>query len=268
MQARSLREANICFCLPAPIIKSGQRKISARRDPRQASVLPPSSISPDLAFTNPCRARRQLVGVKSPALADKLLAVLIQLASAALMLVSGPGDRSGVPALSGDAIPILFPSELSVSGPTAHIASFDGTQTRTYEITPEQLGLSQHSLAGIEIDSPQQSADLIRSLFSGSKANPAARDIVLLNAAAALWVAGKVEITRQGLPARLPLRADLCSSAAAADARSGLAAITASPQPPKNRAAQQLPDPIVLSHSCILPPRSENNSYDAASSCD
>ena len=62
-------------------------------------------------------------------------------------------------------------------------------QQRQFRWTPADFCLNAISLKGIQVDGPDESAAMIRSVLSG-EASPA-RDIVIANAAAALWTAGK-----------------------------------------------------------------------------
>jgi anthranilate phosphoribosyltransferase len=113
--------------------------------------------------------------------------VLVRLGALRAMVAAGRDASSG-------AI-----CDISVTGPT-HLVRFDSPAgeadinliTRS-EVTPEQLGLPRHgSSAALVIRTPEESAARIRGILRGAEQGPA-RDIVLANAAAALWVGGAVE---------------------------------------------------------------------------
>jgi len=88
--------------------------------------------------------------------------------------------------------------ELTVTGPS-FVAQISGGDLRSFEVTPEQAGLKQYELKDILGGTPEENAQAIHDLFDGAPG--AYRDIVLLNAAAALIVADKVDNLRDGAQA-------------------------------------------------------------------
>lgn len=88
--------------------------------------------------------------------------------------------------------------ELTVTGPS-FVAQISGGDLRSFEVTPEQAGLKQYELKDILGGTPEENAQAIHDLFDGAPG--AYRDIVLLNAAAALIVADKVGNLRDGAQA-------------------------------------------------------------------
>jgi len=85
--------------------------------------------------------------------------------------------------------------ELSTTGPSYVAALKDGAVT-TFEVTPEDAGLPRASLADLKGGEPEANAAAIRSVLDGAKGP--FRDIVLLNAGAALVVAGKADALKVG----------------------------------------------------------------------
>jgi anthranilate phosphoribosyltransferase len=85
--------------------------------------------------------------------------------------------------------------ELTTTGAT-HVAELNGGQVRTFDVTPEYAGLKRAKLEDLMGGTPQQYAEAIQELLKG-KRNPF-RDIVLLNAGAALIVAGKATSLKDG----------------------------------------------------------------------
>ncbi|MGC8783524.1 MAG: anthranilate phosphoribosyltransferase [Armatimonadota bacterium] len=132
-------------------------------------------------LTNPAGATRQLLGVFAPELTRLIAEVLRELGTERAMVVHGE------PGLD----------ELSTLGETVIVHVQDG-QVREERITPEQFGFQRASPEEvIAPDSPQACAQLIRRLFSGEKG--AARDLLLLNAGAALVVGGAAPTITEGI---------------------------------------------------------------------
>ncbi|HVX87030.1 MAG TPA: anthranilate phosphoribosyltransferase [Phycisphaerae bacterium] len=204
--ARCLREAHICFAF-APRHHPAMKHVAAIRQALGFSTVF-NLLGP---LTNPAGSRRQVVGTR-PELADKLLDVLIRLGAQRTLVVAGSDPTLGTLC------------DISVTGPT-RVASFDvadggggaggvgGGEPRRYTLHPEDLGLPRHgSSAELQIRSVEDAAARMRDILGGHRSGRgAARDIVLANAAAALWVAGIVD----SLPAGVPLAAEAIDSGAA-----------------------------------------------------
>jgi anthranilate phosphoribosyltransferase len=178
-EVRCLETCGICFAF-APRHHPAMRHVAAIRQQLGFPTIF-NAIGP---LTNPAGSRRQVMGVRSPAVADQMLECLVRLGARRAMAVNGKDLGFG---------PLC---ELSVCGPT-YIAAFDGTSIRRFEVAPEDVGLPTQGPATLEISGPEQSAAVIRGVLDGRPGAP--RDIALLNAAAALWVGGKVEDLRQGV---------------------------------------------------------------------
>jgi anthranilate phosphoribosyltransferase len=181
-QARCLAEAGICFAF-APRHHPAMKHVAAVRQALGFATIF-NLVGP---LTNPAGARRQLVGVKSPGLADRVLAVLVDLGAQRAMVVHG------FDAATPDGPGLC---ELSTVGPT-YVVSFDGLQAQKYELEPESLGLKRSRIAEIEVADSAASAAVIRGVLAGQPGP--ARNMVLLNSAAALWVGGKVDTVADGL---------------------------------------------------------------------
>jgi anthranilate phosphoribosyltransferase len=87
--------------------------------------------------------------------------------------------------------------EITITGPTRVGELRDG-QVHTYEIAPEEFGLQRAKLDDISGGDAARNAALIREVLSGKKS--ARRDVVLLNASAALVAAGRADHLRDALP--------------------------------------------------------------------
>lgn len=84
--------------------------------------------------------------------------------------------------------------EVTLSGNT-HVTEVIGSDLQEHTWSPSSFGLEMQSKESMIVDGPSASANMIRDVLSG-QIGPS-RDIVVLNAAAALWVAGKHESTSQ-----------------------------------------------------------------------
>lgn len=131
-------------------------------------------------LTNPAGVKRQLTGAFSPLLIRPMAETLLSLGTISAWLVHG-GDGT---------------DELSISEPSQVAAVENGT-IREFTIHPEDAGLPVHPFAAIMGGTPAENAVAFRALLNGAPS--AYRDAVLLNAAAALIVAGKVSDLKSGV---------------------------------------------------------------------
>ncbi len=125
-------------------------------------------------LTNPAGADRQLIGVADPAYLETIGAALARLGSRRALVVSG-----------ADGI-----DEVSASGPTHAVELRDGKLEPT-TITPDEVGvvpISRDALVGCD---PDESAGYIRAVLDGETTPE--RSLVLINAAAAIYVSGRAE---------------------------------------------------------------------------
>lgn len=122
-------------------------------------------------LTNPAGARRQIMGVFDKALTGKLAHVLKQLGSEHVLVVHGADGMD----------------EISFTGDTWVAELKDGKVTE-YMLNPKQFGMALHPVESIRIRNAEESKAMILAVLDG-QAGPA-RDIVLLNAGAAIYVAG------------------------------------------------------------------------------
>jgi len=129
---------------------------------------------------NPAGAKRQLVGVYDPDLTATLAEVLLALGSEHAFVVHGADGLD----------------ELSVTGPNRVSHLRDG-QVKTFSIDPRDLGLPQAMLGELSGGSAEENAAITRALLEGEKGPK--RDVILLNAAAALVAGGKAESLGDGL---------------------------------------------------------------------
>lgn len=154
-------------------------------------------------LTNPAGVKRQLTGAFSRDLILPMAQTLQQLGSDAAWLVHGSDGTD----------------ELTITG-VSWVAAMSGDMITQREVHPEDAGLPVHPFEDILGGSPADNAKAFRALLDGQAS--AYRDAVLLNAAAALLVAGKVE----GLKAGARMAAESIDSGAAKKAVETLAKIT------------------------------------------
>ena len=173
--ARSLDHLGLTF-LFAPNYHTAMRNAAgARREMGVRTVF--NLLGP---LTNPAGASRQLLGVYADSYVTTLAEVLRQLGSERAMIVHGSDGMD----------------ELTVFGPN-HVAELNGGNIREFTLDPAEFGLAHTDRSGVAGGSPQENAARIRAVLSGEKGP--ARDIVVLNAAAALVVAGVVDELRAGV---------------------------------------------------------------------
>ena len=85
--------------------------------------------------------------------------------------------------------------ELSISAPT-HVVEVDGSE---YDVAPEDVGLERAALDDVRGGSPEENADIVRRIFAG-ETGPR-RDLAVLNAGAAIYVAGQADDLEGGVRA-------------------------------------------------------------------
>lgn len=132
-------------------------------------------------LTNPAGAKRQLMGVFAPDLTDLLAHVLGELGSVCAILVSGYGGLD----------------ELTTTGPNRVSMFFNG-RVETTELLPEDLGFRGAHISELLGGDASVNAAILRGVLSG-EVRDAKRDVVLLNAAAALQAAGAVTSLKDGV---------------------------------------------------------------------
>ena len=154
-------------------------------------------------LTNPAGVKRQLTGAFAPWLIRPMAEVLGALGSEAAWLVHGSDGTD----------------ELSIAGPSA-VAALTRGKIEEFEITPADAGLPVHPFEAILGGTPEDNGRAFRALLNGE--GGAYRDAVLLNAAAALLVAGAVD----ALPDGVQKAAESLDSGAALKAVETLARVT------------------------------------------
>jgi anthranilate phosphoribosyltransferase len=130
--------------------------------------------------SNPAGVRRYLLGVYDEQWVEPVAAALLANRAIKAWVVHGSDGLD----------------EITTTGPT-HVAQIDGGSLTTFEITPEQYGLPRADLDDLRGGDPADNARAMTDLFDGAPG--AYRDIVLLNSAAALFVADRVDTIDTGI---------------------------------------------------------------------
>ncbi|MDH3442613.1 MAG: anthranilate phosphoribosyltransferase [Deltaproteobacteria bacterium] len=131
-------------------------------------------------LTNPAMATHQLIGLYSGDLVVMIAHVLRNIGSVCAMVVHGVEGLD----------------EISLCGPTK-VAELRGGEVKEYTIEPEQFGLKRCRMEDLHGGAADQSAKIVRGVLQGDKGP--ARDVVLLNSGAALYVGGKAASIQNGI---------------------------------------------------------------------
>lgn len=173
--AAALREVGVAF-IYARAHHPAMRLVAPIRAELQARTIF-NSLGP---LTNPAAADRQLLGVYDAALTETFAAVLAGLGvERALVVYGDPLD------------------ELSVCA-TNRVSELRDGRITSYALAPEEVGLARYPLADIYGGSPQENARTIERLLAGELIG-AKRDIVRLNAGAALYLMDKADSIAAGV---------------------------------------------------------------------
>ncbi len=174
--AQCLREVGICF-LYAPNLHPAMKQVQGvRRELRLRTMF--NLLGP---LTNPARASGQVVGVYALDLVEKLAEALSMLGLRRALVVHGLDGLD----------------EITITGVTRVAEAREGS-VRSYEIEPEEFDMKRAMLSDIAGGDATENAAIIRAILDGEKSPR--RDVVLLNAAAALVAAGRAEHIAQAIP--------------------------------------------------------------------
>jgi anthranilate phosphoribosyltransferase len=133
-------------------------------------------------LTNPAGARRQVIGVSDPGKLETMAAALGELGAERALVVS-----------SADGL-----DEFSVSGATRVVELRDG-RLKAYDVTPEQVDLELSADGAVRAGTPDENAQVLRDVLSGTAGTE--RALAVLNAGAAIYVAGRADSLADGVRA-------------------------------------------------------------------
>jgi anthranilate synthase/phosphoribosyltransferase len=169
------KRANICF-LFAQKYHTAMRYVGPIR--KELGVRTVFNLLGPL--TNPAFATLQILGVYSEDLVEPMAKVLTDI-----------GVRRGMVVYGMEKI-----DEISSCGPTK-VCEFEGNEFKTYEITPEQFGLTRGERGQLVGGTPEDNAKITLAILQGEQGPR--RDAVLMNAGAGLYIAGKAQTMEEGV---------------------------------------------------------------------
>ena len=174
--AECLRQVGICF-LYAPNLHPAMKQVqTVRRELKMRTMF--NLLGP---LTNPARANGQVVGVYSLDLVEKLAEALSMLGLRRALVVHGLDGLD----------------EITITGKTRVAEAREGS-VRSYEVEPEEFRMKRAALGEIAGGDAKENATIIHAVLNGERSPR--RDVVLLNAAAALTAAGKAERIAEAIP--------------------------------------------------------------------
>lgn len=165
---RLIREAGICFFFAQKYHAAMKYVGPIRKELGIRTVF--NILGP---LTNPAKPSMQVMGVYDESLLESMAHVLSNL-----------GVKKGMVVYGQERL-----DEISICGPTS-VCAFHNGQFKSYTITPEEVGLKSYSKGELLGGTPQENAEITRNILTG-KERGAKRDAAVINAAAALFVAGK-----------------------------------------------------------------------------
>lgn len=173
--AHALDHAGIAFLFAPTFHPAMRHAAQARRDLGVRTAF--NLLGP---LTNPARPTRQIVGVPRPELTELLARTLLALGAERAWVVHGADGLD----------------ELSTTGHTK-VSEVRGGAVHTFYVHPADFGLARAAAGTLAGGDAEANADIIRRVLAG-EAGPG-RDVVLLNAGAALMVAGEADSVREGI---------------------------------------------------------------------
>ncbi len=172
---KCLDEAGIGF-LFAPMLHGAMKHaIGPRREIATRTVF--NALGP---LTNPAGAKRQLIGVYDGSLTEKLAGVLRELGSELAFVVHGADGLD----------------EITLTGKT-RVTELNGGNIETYEISPENFGLETAGVEELKGGDAAENAQILQVVLDGVQGPH--RDVVLMNAAAAIVAGGVASDLEEGL---------------------------------------------------------------------
>lgn len=173
-----LKDTGICFMFAQVYHKSMKYAAVPRRELGIRTIF--NILGP---LANPARAGLQILGVYDKALVEPLASVLSNLGVSRAMVVCGGTDGSSI-------------DELSLCGETYVCELIDG-RINKYTLSNSDFGLPACKLSDITGGDAATNAQITKSILAGEKG--AMRDTVLMNAAAAIYIAGKAKTLHEGV---------------------------------------------------------------------
>lgn len=172
--ARCLEDTGFCFLFAQSYHPAMKHVAPIRRELGYRTMF--NVLGP---LTNPAAPKRQVLGTPSVEIAQKMAHVLAAL-----------GVEHALVVHAADGL-----DEISIAAPT-RVFEVRATAIESYAVTPETFGVDRHALSAITGGDAAHNAAIIRSVLEGERG--ARRDVVVINAAAALYVAGVASSLAEG----------------------------------------------------------------------
>lgn len=173
---RCVNEAGIGFMFAQLFNKSMKYVGQARKEMGVRTVF--NILGP---LANPSRAKNMVVGVYSPMLTEVVAKAMARLGVERAFVVSGADNMD----------------EITLTGTTT-ISEIQDGEVKTFQFTPEEVGLKTCSLEELRGGDGKENAKITKAILSGEEKGPK-RDIVLLNAGATLYVGGIAKDIKEGI---------------------------------------------------------------------
>lgn len=165
--ARCLDEIGICFMFAPNFHRLSASLAAARRSLGFPTIF--NNLGP---LCNPAKAPHQVIGVWNKNLLAKTANVLAKFGTSKSWIVHGSDGLD----------------EITLSGST-FVAEIENTEVRTFEVSPADFGAEECDITALYSATPVKSAAIIRSVLTNEPSNKTAENLVLINAAAAIYVA-------------------------------------------------------------------------------
>ncbi|MCA9042401.1 MAG: anthranilate phosphoribosyltransferase [Planctomycetaceae bacterium] len=173
--AKCVDQIGIGFCF-APLLHQAMRHVAPVRQKLGFRTIF-NLLGP---LTNPAGAEFQLLGTNSNAHAEKIAHALARLGTRKAAIVCGNNEIDEI-CLWGDTVAWIV----------------EGDQLQQITWSPDSFGLQPCQVEELAVSTPEESADIIRSIFDGKEGGPT--DMVLANTSAALWLTGHTQDVEAGV---------------------------------------------------------------------
>ncbi len=177
--ARAIKEIGVGFLFAPAHHSAMKHAIGPRKEMAVRTIF--NMLGP---MTNPAHVKKQVIGVFNKALCRPMAEVLKRLGSTHVLVVHADDGLD----------------EISLAAPT-HVAELKDGKVIEYRITPEELGIESKSLIGLTVSSAQESLSLIKGALGkeDDEMSQKARDIIALNAGAAIYAADLAASLKEGV---------------------------------------------------------------------
>ena len=178
---KCLNEIGICFMFAPKFHALSPVLGKVRRELGVTTIF--NNLGP---LCNPANAPHQVIGVWNVSLLEKTANVLARLGTKKSWVVHGSDGLD----------------EITLNGETS-VAEIENGEVKSFQISPADFGLRNSTLINLQKFSPAESAQLIENILSGKATDETAKNLILVNAAAAIYVAGKAKNLRDAFDAAM-----------------------------------------------------------------